>query len=245
MDCIGIVFPEPHQRLLADSYFNAILDGVVEAATDAQQNIMLYTGLRWSGAQSLPALCDSRVEGLVIIAANTDSDLVPLLADAGQNFVLVSDTRDDPRVNTVDIDNIQAVHDVIHHLVILGHTKIGFLSGEENSPSTPSRREGFFKAMATHDLDVPPEYFVQGYYSREWGEVGARELLELADRPTAIVAGGDGIALGAYDACVPLGLSIPDDVSIVGFDDAPFAQDAVPPLTTVPSAAAGNGSHCG
>jgi DNA-binding LacI/PurR family transcriptional regulator len=233
MDCLGIVFPEPHQRLVADSYFNAILDGVVEAATDAEQNVMLYTGFKWSGRESLPTLCDSRVDGLVIIAANTDSDIVPLLVDAGRSFVLVSDTTADGRVSSVDIDNIRAVEEIIDHLVRLGHRQIALLSGEDTSPSTRPRRNGFLKAMARHGLAVTPEYFIEGYYSREWGEVATADLLRLPEPPTAIFAGGDGIAMGVYSACAKAGVSIPGDISVIGFDDAPFAKDAIPSLTTI------------
>lgn len=233
LDCLGVVFPAPNPSLVGDSYFGAILDGIIHKATERKQNITLYTGMEWHSRESLPAFRDRRVDGLLLIATLTDSDIVPQLSEAGLQFVLINNTVDNPRVSSVDIDNITAAYDVVHHLAELGHTRIALLGGQPNSPSTAPRREGFVRAMKAHGLPIDPALMVEGFYTRDWGHEAMARLLRLPEPPTAVWAGGDGIALGAYQACAEMGVSVPGQMSIVGFDDAPFVRTLTPPMTTV------------
>ena len=233
LDCIGIVFPQPNPGLVADSYFGAILDGIIQIATERRQNITLYTGLEWQGVASLPAFRDRRVDGLLLVAVLTDSEIVPALTEAGLPFVLINGASPDPRVSGVDIDNAEASRQVVRHLAGLGHRRIALLGGQPNSPSTKPRRAGFVKAMQELGLPVDDSLLLEGYYTREWGCDGMAHLLALPQPPTAVFAGGDGIAAGAYRACAEAGVSIPGQISLVGFDDAPYAADLVPALTTV------------
>ena len=233
LDCLGVVFPQPHPGLVADSYFSAVLDGIIQAATERRQNVTLYTGLEWSGAGSLPAFRDRRVDGLLLIATLTDSGIVPALTDAGLPFVLINGTSPDPRVSQVDIDNADAARQVVAHLAELGHRRIALLGGQSNSPSTAPRRAGFLAAMQEFGLMAEDALMLEGSYDRDWGRAGMARLLHLDAPPTAVFAGGDGIAAGAYTACADAGVSVPHQMSIVGFDDAPYAQHLAPPLTTV------------
>lgn len=233
LDCLGVVFPQPNPGLVVDSYFGAVLDGIIQAATERRQNVTLYTGLQWSGAGSLPAFRDRRVDGLLLVATLTDSGLVPALTEAGLPFVLINGTSPDPRVSQVDIDNAEAVQQVVAHIAGLGHRRIALLGGQPNSPSTAPRRAGFVAAMQEFGLPVDPDLLLEGAYTREWGRAGMARLLKLPAPPTAVFAGGDGIAAGAYAACADAGVSLPRQMSLVGFDDAPYARDLVPALTTV------------
>jgi DNA-binding LacI/PurR family transcriptional regulator len=107
------------------------------------------------------------------------------------------------------------------------------MTGEHNSPSTLPRRTGFLRAMEKHGLPVDDDLlFAVGYY-REAGSDGMERLMTMAKPPTAVFCGGDGIAVGAYDYCIKAGLKIGEDVSIVGFDNAPFLSHISPGLTTV------------
>jgi DNA-binding LacI/PurR family transcriptional regulator len=233
LDCIGIVFPQPNPSLVFDSYFSAILDGIIHVTTERQQNVTLYTGMEWNGRTSLPAFRDRRVDGLLLIATLTDSDIVGSLTEAGIPFVLINNTVADPRVSSVDIDNTDAVRRVVEYLVSLGHRRIGHVGGQENSPSTPPRRAGYLRGLAENGLPLQSELIVEGEYTQDWGYEGMWKLLTLPDPPTAVFAGGDGIALGIYRACAEAGVSIPSEMSVVGFDNAPFVQHLNPGLTTV------------
>ena len=233
LNAIGVVFPHPYPSVFTDPYFISIMDGIVRESARRHQNVMLYTGLEWNGSDSLPAFQDRRVDGLLLIAMLTDSTIVPSLVEAGLQFVQINGTVMEAAVSNVDIDNSQAVHQVITHLAALGHRRIALLGGQPNSPSTLPRRDGYFQAMRDHKLPVDPSIVLDGIYDREWGREGMARLLASDAPPTAVFAGGDGIAEGIYDTCRNFGIRIPQDLSVVGFDDTPAAAYLDPPLTSV------------
>jgi len=233
LDCLGVVFPTRNPSLVFDSYFSAILDGIIHVATERQQNVTLYTGLEWHNRSSLPAFRDRRVDGLLLIATLTDSDIVPALTEAAIPFVLINNQSMDQRVCSVDIDNDDASYRVVEYLISLGHRRIALVGGEPNSPSTLPRRQGYLRALAQHELKVDSQLLIERNYTKEWGYEGTKQLLSITDPPTAIFAGGDGIAVGVYQACEEAGISIPVQMSVVGFDNAPFVEHLSPSLTTV------------
>jgi len=233
LNAIGVVFPHPYPSVFADPYFVSVMDGIVQEAARRHQNVLLYTGLEWNGNDSLPAFRDRRVDGLILIAMLTDSTIVPAMAQAEMQFVQINGTVTDAAVSNVDIDNALAVRQVIAHLAALGHRRIALLGGQINSPSTLPRRDGYLQGMSEQGLPVDPALVREGTYSRDWGREGMAYLLRLADPPTAVFAGGDGIAQGVYETCREAGVRIPEDVSVIGFDDTPAAPHLNPPLTSV------------
>ena len=233
LNSIGVVFPHPYPSVFTDPYFISIMDGIVQEAARRRQNVMLYTGLEWNGTDSLPAFRDRRVDGLVLIAMLTDSTIVPSLVEAGLQFVQINGAATESAVSNVDIDNAGAVRGVIAHLAGLGHRRIALLGGQMNSPSTQPRLDGYLQGMRECGLPVDPEIVLEGIYDRTWGREGMARLLASGDPPTAVFAGGDGIAEGIYDTCREAGVRIPYDLSVVGFDDTPAAAHLAPPLTSV------------
>ncbi len=233
LNAIGVVFPHPYPSVFTDPYFVSLMDGIVQEAARRRQNVMLYTGLDWNGADSLPAFQDRRVDGLILIAMLTDSTIVPSLIEAGLSFVQINGQVADAAVSNIDIDNAEAARQVVAHLAGLGHRRIALLGGQENSPSTLPRREGYLRGMAESGLPVDPAMVLDGLYDRAWGRDGMARLLALPEPPTAVFAGGDGIAEGIYDLCRERGVRIPVDLSVVGFDDTPAAAHLNPPLSSV------------
>ncbi len=233
LNAIGVVFPHPYPSVFTDPYFVSIMDGIVREAARRHQNVMLYTGLEWNGNDSLPAFRDRRVDGLILIAMLTDSTIVPALVEAELQFVQINGQAAGAAVSNVDIDNALAVREVIGHLADLGHRQIALLGGQMTSPSTLPRLEGYRQGMQQHDLPVNPALVLEGTYDREWGRQGMTRLLDSDTCPTAVFAGGDGIAEGIYDVCQDRGIRIPADLSVVGFDDTPAAAYLDPPLTSV------------
>ena len=121
----------------------------------------------------------------------------------------------------------------MQHLAVLGHRKIGFIAGPTGLHSAQARERAFSSAMASIGLDLPDEYVYVGDYTMEGGSRGAEHMLKLAQPPTAIVSSNDMTAIGAMHAASRLGMKIPDDVSLIGFDDIGIARYMLPPLTTV------------
>ncbi len=233
LNAIGVVFPHPYPSVFTVPYFISIMDGIVQEAAKRRQNVMLYTGLDWNGTDSLPAFRDRRVDGLLLIAVLTDSTIVPSLVEAGLQFVQINGLATDTGVSNVDIDNSHAARQVVAHFAGLGHRRIALLGGQLNSPSTQPRRDGYLQGMREHNLPIDPDIVLEGVYDRKWGREGMARLLASDNPPTAVFAGGDGIAEGIYDTCREAGVRIPDDLSIVGFDDTPAASHLDPPLASV------------
>jgi LacI family transcriptional regulator len=148
--------------------------------------------------------------------------------------VLIGYRTDDPRMDYVDSDNVDAAFQVVDHLVKLGHKKIAFISGQvKTSRNALDRLNGFQQAMKKHNLPIPPGFLVEGNFLRESGESGMKNLLALPERPTAVFASNDLMALGAWDAAEEAGLTVGADIALVGFDDITEAFTPPYSLTTV------------
>src|SRR5690625_4274994 len=118
-------------------------------------------------------------------------------------------------------------------LLALGHQRIGFICGHPDHQAVAGRYQGYSAALRDHGMEVQEGYVVQGYNSFESGEQAARKLLALTPRPTAIFAANDDMAAGTMMVAHQLGLNIPNDISVAGFDDTPVAHQIWPSLTTV------------
>ncbi len=136
-------------------------------------------------------------------------------------------------VGLIEIDEERAAHDMTAHLIALGHREIGFIEGDPRHASTRTRRAGFVAAMRDAGLPVLAGRIAPGDFSFRSGLEAGEAMLAGGLPPTAIFASNDDMALGVSVAAIKLGLSVPRDVSIAGFDDAPTARLAWPAITTV------------
>lgn len=136
-------------------------------------------------------------------------------------------------IPSVMIDNIQAAKDAVNHLISLGHSKIAAITGDMNSPSAQDRLKGFHQALKEANITPDPEFIKNGLYTIDNGERCADELFLQSKRPSAIFCFSDEIALGCYSSLTAKGFKIPDDISIIGFDNSKFSKYFSPPLTTI------------
>jgi len=138
-----------------------------------------------------------------------------------------------PDMHTVRIDNRSAAATLTTYLFRLGHRRIGFISGARRHGDSKERLLGYEQAMRQSHLPVEPELVADGDFTFESGCRAAGQLLDLADRPTAIVASNDEMAAGALWMAQQRGLRVPEDLSVTGFDDTPRAMKTWPPLTVI------------
>jgi len=138
-----------------------------------------------------------------------------------------------PGMHTVRIDNRTATATLTEFLIRLGHRRIAFITGARRHGDSQERRIGYEQAMQQAGLPIPTELIADGEFTVESGRRAAARLLDLADRPTAIVASNDEMAAGASWTAQQRGLKLPDDLSITGFDDTPTAMNSWPPLTVI------------
>ena len=128
---------------------------------------------------------------------------------------------------------MKGAYEVTKHLIDLGYRKIALIDGPSNVSTGLDRLRGYQRALKEHHVALNPDYIIHGPFARVTGYEGARRLLEMENRPEAIFGGSDYIAMGVIDALQEMGLRIPEDIGLVGFDDTEFASNQRIRLTTV------------
>ena len=228
---VGVVIPDINNplfppmvrgvedRLTADGYVALLAN----TENDPERQERIFAGM-----------VDRRVDGLILATARREDPSLIGLAAHGIPIVLVNRVVQGHGFSSVSVDDAAGIRMVVEHLSALGHERIGHIAGPQSMSTGYARYNGFVASMAAHGLPVGERWvaFAQSFSIAE-GERCASTLLGLADRPTAIVAGNDMLALGGYGAVEAAGLKCPEDVSIVGFNDMPFIDRLNPPLTTV------------
>ena len=175
-----------------------------------------------------------QVDGFILASATRRDDVIDRATTAGIPLVLLNRTVADRSAHAVVPDDRGGIRLAVDHLVDLGHAAIGHIAGPTSTSSGQLRRQGFRAAMRRHELAVPRGLVEEASaFTEESGREAARKLLDAGQPLTAIVAANDLIALGCYDALHERGLRCPQDISIVGFNDMPFADRFDPPLTTL------------
>lgn len=150
----------------------------------------------------------------------------------------------DSNIPFVAIDNEQAGYDATRHLIELGHTKIAVITGDIATPSSVDRMRGYERALHGAGIPLFEEYIQHGAYNLNLGESCTENLLLLKQRPSAVFCFSDEIAIGCLHALRSHGFNVPADMSVIGFDDIPFARYFSPPLTTIAQPVTGIGEHC-
>jgi LacI family transcriptional regulator len=176
----------------------------------------------------------SKLDGVIVLPPlSEDHDLAGALAQEKVPYVRVAAIALDTSDRVVVSNERSAVATMAEYLVELGHRRIGYITGPEGRRSTRERLEGFTDALDRLGCAVPAEMIAVGAYSFESGIECARALLSRAERPTAIFASNDDMAAGVIQTATEMGLSVPGDVSVAGFDDSALATRIRPALTTI------------
>jgi LacI family transcriptional regulator len=177
---------------------------------------------------------NTKIDGVIVLPPVSEVDkLAEALDKAGCQFVrFTSDLLDEPW-KLVVTNYLPAITDMTNHLVKLGHRELGFISGQRSNLSSQKRQEMFVQALARHGLSLPREMIVEGAFTHESGIKAARKLLSRERRPTAIFAANDEMAFGVMQVADEMGLKIPQDLSLVGFDGTPFSSFVIPALSTI------------
>ena len=209
-----------------------LLKGASSEVTKTDYELLAYTaGTRGSmigwERRSLARMAGTLIDGAILVT--------PTVVETKQGFHIVAvDPHTGPSgMPTVDSDNFAGAVMATNHLLELGHRRIGFIGGRPDLESARLRESGFRKAMAEAGVSVDESLVRVGGYRTEMAEGPARQLLSHPERPTAVFAANDLSAIATMAAARGLGLSVPDDLSVIGFDNVPESALASPPLTTI------------
>jgi LacI family transcriptional regulator len=226
---------------ITNAFYPEVIEAVVATATGRDYNVVLCNTQEDRDRQlsSLELLIEHQVDGAILTSSMLDSQ--PMLDKVRLDYiplVMVNRTVPNLAADGVRLDNEGAGRIIASHLAELGHTRLGYIGGLETTSTNAARLKGFTSRLA--ELGIPPldDVILHGTFTKASGYALAQEILTSNPRPTALFCADDEIALGAMDAILDAGLSIPGDMAIVGVDDVPAASLRPISLTTVRQPAA-------
>lgn len=176
----------------------------------------------------------TQLDGAIVLSPLCDDKALLNIFDKNKVAIArISSHSLHPGTIDVGIDDYQAAYQMTEHLISLGHNKIGFIKGDPDHGGANDRYNAYMSALESANVFYRPSFVKQGYYSYDSGVLCARELLSGPDRPTAIFAANDEMAAAILSVTGELGIKVPDELSIAGFDDGSISQRVWPPLTTI------------
>lgn len=173
------------------------------------------------------------VDGVAIMTFGIEEELVQKLVEREYPLVFVDAGPDLPNIRVLKVDYGVGIRQAVQHLAALGHRSIAFITGPLYMRSAVARRDAFVKSMAEIGLTAPAGHIVEGTHTMEGGIASMERLLALGELPTAVMCSNDMTAIGVLHALYRTTHKVPEEISVVGFDDIHLAQFALPPLTTV------------
>lgn len=227
---IGILVPG-----LDNGYISEIIRGIDEELAKSDYNLILYTTHRQHGRETnyVATIMNGAADGVLLVVPLISMTYLDVLSQQNFPYVLIDQADAAGKSSFVNAANWQGAYDATQYLIKLGHQRIGFITGLEGLASASDRLEGYRAALTDHGLTLSSALISRGDFQEEGGYDAAQKLLALPQRPTAILAANDLSAFGAIEAIREQGLRIPEDISIMGFDDIPQASLVHPKLTTV------------
>jgi LacI family transcriptional regulator len=227
---IGVLVPD-----LGTGYIGEIIRGIDSELGLSGLDLVLYTTHRTASKEAnyVANLARGMVDGLLLVLPRSPADYMGTLTRQKVPFVLIDHQGIGHDCPAVGAANWQGAFNATEYLIRLGHKRIGFITGWMDLGCAVDRLEGYRSALRAYHIAVAPELTYEGTFFQPEGFAGASALLDLPNPPSAIFASNDVMAMGAMDAVRTRGLRVPEDVSILGFDDIPQAELVHPALTTV------------
>lgn len=226
---LGLFFTTLSKGTSAGFFYEAIR-GVNSVIQDRYQ--LIVKGI--DDYTSFHSITRKSFDGIVVVSQSDDDQaIIDHIANKGIPQVVLNRPVETSGVLNVLSDEEQGAFLAASYLIELGHKRIALIEGRKGFKSAQNRKDGFERAMKHYQITVPPAYRMPGLYDLESGHKAMQQFLTLGERPTAVFCCNDEMALGAMKAVSEAGMSVPNDISVVGFDDTVFAAYVTPALTTV------------
>lgn len=230
---IGVMFSEANEVGMKHPFFNGIIESFRHATEEQGYDLIFASrNLRNRDMSYLEHFKHRAVDGIVVICSDRMDEQVQELMQSDIPIVVVD--MDSANCSVVYSDNIEGARLAVNYLYELGHRKIAHIAGDETIDAGATRIKGYELAMQELNLPIRPGYLVNaGFFSVEEGKQAMERLLELDDQPTAVFVAGDQMAIGVIEAIHEHGLHVPNDISVIGYDDIEMIQYITPKLTTI------------
>lgn len=228
---IGVLFPD-----VSSAFSSDLLHGIDEFVHDRNYSVMVCNtdqdGKRT--LKYLQLLREKQVDGIIFSSEVLKKEYYDMLESMKIPVVLISSQTDFANVPYVKVDDYQAAYDAVHYLITKGHRRIAMISGTKGDPIAGIPRvEGYRKALEAHGITFDSRYLVYGDFLYESGSRAMEAILRKTPEVTAVFAASDEMAIGALSSVTKHGMNVPEDISIMGYDDLRLARMVNPPLTTV------------
>ena len=226
---LGVLLPD-----LYGDFFSEVIRGI--DLTARREGFHLVVSSSHADAGELLAALQTmrgRIDGLIAMAPDLESPSAFEQSARQFPIVLINPGFDSAACASVATDNLSGARDVVRHLARLGHREIAFIAGPETNRDAAQRLQGYRSALRELGLHASPGLEARGTFTESSGDAAARDLFARVPRPTAVFAANDSMAVGAMNALRTLGLRVPEDVAVAGFDDIAIASYISPRLTTV------------
>lgn len=235
-EVLGIVMPKSGDGSFLNPFFPTVMKGLSQAAHDDRYGLQITTGL--TDEEILDdvekMVHGGRVDGLILLFSKVGDKTLEYLNKVDFPFVLIGKPSEfESSITYVDNDNFQAGKEVAQYLLHNGHKNIGFIGGSAQLVVTIERMEGVKYAMQEADIHIPGEYIIHEDFMLEGGKEAVTKLMSLPHPPSALIVADDFMALGVLSMLDEMGLSVPEDLSIVSFNNILTSQLSKPPLTSV------------
>lgn len=233
---IGVILPPSAQDAYENTFYLKAIRGISQICNQRSSNTCIVTGKDYEEVlQSVQNLHRSdRVDGFIVLYSRKEDIVIDYLCEHGLLYVIVGKPSDlASQTICVDNDNLLASREATDYLYALGHRRIGFIGGKTEYMHASDRKDGYQLSMLLHGLPVNHAYCIEMEDMNSRGNQALVQLLQTPDHPSAFVVSDDMLALALEKVCTQVGLSIPEDVSIIAFNNSLYAQLASPQLTTV------------
>jgi LacI family transcriptional regulator len=229
---IGLIVPIGVSTIFTDPNFCTLVQGVSSACSAHDHTVMLWLADPEHECEQVRQLMYScSIDGVIVASPLVNDVIVQTLMHGNLPFVLVGRPSAAAKISYVDVDHGRGAHDAVRHLLRQGHRRIATITGPQTMSTGVERLAGYQGALREHGLRINPNLIVDGGFTEAEGYWAMQQLLP--QRPEAVFAANDAMALGALRAIRDAGLRVPQDISLVGFDDIPLVALTDPALTTV------------
>nr|WP_252734919.1 LacI family DNA-binding transcriptional regulator [Octadecabacter sp. B2R22] len=222
---------------LANPFFSTILEGISRILSQQGYSMLIASTkqVHDSGERLIDYLDDARADGMIILDGWLDDEVLQMLKDAPQaeRVLFACEWVDGANFPSVRCENRQGTRIAVNHLYDLGHRKIAHVTGPETNVISNARKDEFIAEITSLKLALEPEWIIPGDFSLSAGCQAAQAWIALNDRPTAVFCASDQLAMGFIAELSRHDIKVPNDVSVMGFDDIDLAEQFIPPLTTI------------
>jgi LacI family transcriptional regulator len=226
----GLIIPD-----ITNPFFPEFIQSFEGILADTNHNMLMATTASHSTKmqKTIYRMLVSQVEGIALLASEIETEPIEAMMNNRVPLVTMDRRLVGEGLSDVSVDSTSGMKQAVEHLYCLRHRKIGFIGGSAGPTISNHRLNTFLHAMEGCGLAVEPRFIREGDYRITGGEAAMTELLELKNRPTAIITANDLTAIGALRVIHRQGLSVPGDFSVIGFDDIELSDIVYPPLTTL------------